>query len=127
MSANTFPSLIGQNINVERTEEFRTDVYETVSGKEQRTSWWDTPRYSYSVKMDVLRDNVSAPAPYAAYSEVATVLFFLETHLGSYDSFSFVDPLDGTTRTVRFVEDSLTIQKIADHHWTCDFKLISVK
>ena len=131
MSNQTFPTLPGLDISVERTQEFRTTTHETVSGREQRTTWWSTPRYSYHLKLNVIRDNQDASgnttAVAASGSEAGSVLKFLSDHYGSFDSFNFTDPYDGSTQRVRFKEDSLTVRRIAADHWECEFGLVGVK
>jgi hypothetical protein len=127
MSALVFPTLPGLDVEVSRDAKYKTKIFETVSGKEQRIAWENTPRYTYKLKFNVLRDDVAAPAPYAAYSEVGALLYFLDTHKGSWDSFTFTDPYDATSRTVRLVDDSLTVTSIVPHYWSAELSLISVK
>lgn len=127
MSDSVFPSLRGADVAVEREPFYRTSVYETVSGKEQRVSWDASPRYRYRVRFNVLRDDRAAPAPWAAYSEVGTVLKFLDDHKGSFDSFLFNDPLTGSQVRVRLEEDSLTIKRIVNHLWSAEVSFVSVK
>lgn len=127
MSALTFPSLPGLDVEVARAAQYKTKIFETISGKEQRIAWESTPRITYKLKYNVLRDDVAAPAPLAAYSEIGSLLYFLDTHRGAWDSFSFTDPYDNTTKTVRLVEDSLEVTQIVPHHWSASLSLITVK
>jgi hypothetical protein len=127
MSTSVFPDLPGIDIAVEREAIYKTTIHETASGKEDRASWQSTPRYRYKLTYNLVRDNVAAPAPYAAYSEAGVVFQFLSSSAGAWDSFVFPDPYSGTNTQVRFVEDSVTVTKIADHFWSVSFSLISVK
>jgi hypothetical protein len=128
MSTSVFPSnLPGMDVSVVRGETYKTTINATISGKEQRTLWESTPRYKYKLKFNVLRDDVSAPAPWAAFSEVATVVKFLEDHKGSWDSFHFADPFTGADTVVRYVDDSLELTQIVPHCWSCELSFISVK
>ena len=127
MSTNVFPTLPGLDVEVSREAKYKTAIHETVSGKEQRTAWESTPRYRYKLRFNVLRDNVAAPSPYGSYSEAGALLYFLDTHKGSYDSFIFTDPYTNTTGSVRLVEDSLNITQIVPHHWSAELSLISCK
>jgi hypothetical protein len=63
----------------------------------------------------------------AAYTEIAIVQYFIDTHYGNGDSFHITDPYDGTTdRVVRFVDGSVTLNRIVTGVWSCSFDLISV-
>jgi phage-related protein len=127
MSNNVFPSLPGLDINVEREVIYRDTTHEVQSGKEYRTRWWSTPRYRYKLKFSVLRNSVNAPAPWAAYSEIAILLNFFDVHAGSWDSFLYNDPYDGTQVRVRFEQDSLPTTQVTSGIWECSFSLITVK
>jgi len=126
MSASVLPDLPGLDIAVERSPSYKTKIVETVSGKEDRASWASAPRYTYNLRYNLVRDNVAAPAPWAAYSEAGVLFNFLDAHYGSLDSFHYADPYSGTDTVVRFKEDSLTVTRIADHMWSIDVGLVSV-
>jgi hypothetical protein len=127
MSTNVYPDLIGLDMAVQRTPLYKTTIHESLSGKEDRASWQSTPRYRYRLVYNLVRDNVAAPAPWAASSEAGVVLGFLETSKGCFDSFVYNDPYSGTPTQVRFVEDSISLTKIADHAWSVSVEFISVK
>lgn len=122
----TFPSLPGLDIAVEREEMYDTSIHKTVSGKEQRVSWSSTPIYRYVLKFNVLRRDVNAPAPNAAYDEAEVIIGFLETYKGAYGTFPFVDPFTGTTMTVR-MQDNLKIKQVYNNGWEGELVLQSVK
>ncbi|GAO01922.1 DUF2460 domain-containing protein [Anaeromyxobacter sp. PSR-1] len=127
MSNSVFPELPGLDVEVERETIYRSSVFETAGGKEQRAAYWSTPRYRYQLRWNVLRTDVMAPAPWAAYSEVATVQKFFDDHLGSWDSFLMNDPYSGSQVRVRFVQDSLKLHRIVPGIWEAEATVISVK
>ena len=126
MSSNVFPSLPGLDIAVEREAFYKTTIHETASGKEDRTAWQSAARYRYRLKFNVTRTSVTAPAPWAAYSEPAILLKFLDDHKGAQDSFLFDDPYSAVQTRVRFQSDTLRITQLASGMWACDFELVSV-
>lgn len=125
MSNLVFPSLPGVDINVERETIYSTTTRTSVSGKEYRTSWQASPRYRYKLKFN-LRTAWSAPSPFGAYNEVSVVQAFLDTHLGSWDSFLYTDPYSGSQVRVRFERDNLNLKQELTGAWSCSFNLISV-
>jgi hypothetical protein len=127
MSSNVFPDLPGLDIQVTRRSLWATPIQTATSGKEQRASLQATPRYEYAIKANVLRSEVAAPTPYQALNELTVLLGFIDDHKGAWDSFLFNDPVDGVQRRVRFVEDSLSVTRVADKLWSADLTLISVK
>ncbi|GAO01965.1 DUF2460 domain-containing protein [Anaeromyxobacter sp. PSR-1] len=127
MSNDVFPDLPGLDVEVDRTTLYRTSIYETAGGKEQRAAWWSSPRYRYRLRWNVLRADVAAAAPWAAYSEAAAVQRFFDVHLGAWDSFLMVDPYSGAQVRVRFVEDSLRFAREVPGVWAAEAEVISVK
>jgi hypothetical protein len=126
MSASIFPALNG-TVLIRRSPEFKNTIHTAASGKEDRTEW-ALVRYRWDLSNGVLRENKTAPAPWAAYSEPGVVNYFYETvGRGTNESFHIVDPYDGTTdRVVRFAEDSFSMERVVSGVWACTFSLISV-
>jgi hypothetical protein len=191
-SGLTFPMPPGVQIEVGRTPIFKTSILESWSGKEQRTTWWNTPRWRYDLSFklrqalttfdsdscgvtvggtgtSVTITNLSAPnyvvpgdtlvqgansslitataigasttvltlatsrawttgAATITRDEVQALSGFFFFHRGSWNSFNFVDPVDGLTRECRFVEDEVTFERYLNGYYalkTC--ALISVK
>jgi hypothetical protein len=117
----TFPTLPGLLITCHRRPIFSTGIQTSASGKEMRASWWSTPRYEYDLTFEILRED-------ATYTEVSTLLAFIAARLGSFDSFTFVDPYDGTNVTCRFKQDSFDFARIVDKKWELrTLTLISLK
>lgn len=116
MSNQTFPSLPGVDIAVEREAIYSTTVHTSASGTEQRASWQSSPRYHYTLAFTCLRDAVNAPA--TSTPETQIILNFLDQHKGSFDSFLYTDPFDGSTKRVRFVADSLVYKREVMGIWS---------
>ena len=126
MSTLLFPTLPGLDIAVKRSEVFATSVQVSASGVEARATWWSTPRYTYDLTFNFLRQANFSALTYL--DEMNVLLKFFEVHKGQFESFLFVDPLDGLTRRVRFAQDHLDLEQIVAKAWKCDsIQLISVK
>lgn len=115
MSSVYFPTLPGTKMEVSRRPQWKTTVHTSRSGKEQRIGWWTSPLYEFELHIEVLRQG----APYGSNVEAATLTDFFNARQGSLDTFWFVDPLDGTTRTVRFKEDKLDFERVVKGVWKC--------
>jgi hypothetical protein len=127
MSDLVFPSLPGVDVAVTREPAYATQVHESVSGKEVRVSWRTAPRIHYRLRFNVLRAATAAPSPFAAYHEEDVILHFLDTHLGSFDSFLYLDPHTNANVRVRLVEDSLRFEQIVPGLWqVSELSLVSV-
>ena len=127
MSNLVFPdTLAGIDIAVVRAEVYATKVQTSTSGKELRASFQSTPRYTYELTINFLRQ--AGWRMNMVQDELQTVTNFFTLHLGGWDSFLFNDPVDGVQRRVRFNDDTLTLTKIVNLCWTGGtIKLISVK
>lgn len=120
MSAETFPTLIGVDVVVTRTTVYATKVQRSGSGMERRARLQSTPLYRFRFKINSLRTT-------RASNEVATLASFFERMAGQWDTFTFVDPVDGTSRTCRFEEDELDIEKIVATLFSSGVTFITVK
>lgn len=116
---SAFPSLPGLKIDVERSTLFDTEVKSSRSGKEQRATFASLPRYRYRLNFEFLRAN-------GPTNEVDSLLSFFAARKGRFDSFDYVDPIDGTTRTVRFDSDEVRVQRLFAQVWSGSVDLISV-
>lgn len=86
MSNEVFPMAVpGLDIKVSRAPIWSTEVLTTQSGKEQRASWWSTPRYRYAANFNFLRQGLIG-------DEAAALLGFFYRHKGQFDSFWLPDP-----------------------------------
>lgn len=119
MSGSTFPTLAGSIMEVERTPFYGTTVQTEASGRELRVAWMDSPRYRFRLRFDFLRQD-------AGGDEANTLLAFHATHKGSWDSFLYTDPYDGTSRRVRFASDELPTTRRTGRVWTAEVELVSM-
>jgi hypothetical protein len=127
MSALVWPDLPGLDIAVEReTEEPDVTVRRTVNRKEYRTLWPAPPVYHYKLKFNYLDQNTAAPAPFGTYNQVSVLSSFIDTVYGTWDTFSYTDPIDGTSRTVRFEQGTLKLKKLAEGMFEAQVQLVSV-
>jgi uncharacterized protein (TIGR02217 family) len=94
MSALLFPSgLKGLDIEVTRSSQFATLVQTGASGKEQRATFWTAPRWTYEWTLNFVRQ-----AGFSAKTltdELQQLAAFFNTMRGAWDSFYFVDPVNG--------------------------------
>jgi len=117
MSSNVWPVLPGLEPDIE-VEDFWGDSegdgsyeFKTISGKKQVAVTWTADRTVFRVSYHGLRVGVSAPAPYAAYSEVGVVRYLFALFKGKWDTFLFPDPITGSNVQVRFVSTSLKLKR----------------
>ena len=91
MSTQIFPStsLPGLTFDIERTQEWYTDVQTAASGKETRISYWAASRYSWTLTFEFLRSSTS-------FGEFQTLWGFINARRGRYDSFLYRDDEDNT-------------------------------
>jgi uncharacterized protein (TIGR02217 family) len=89
MSNQVLPSFAGQRWPFTRGNLFRTTIKEAASGREYRWQNWSYPRYEWKLDFEVLREN-------EAFTEMRTLLGFINARGGSFDSFLFTDPDDNT-------------------------------
>ncbi len=99
MSNQTFPSLAGLQFASRST--FFVNVTQIAdSGARLVVRRYSGYRYHYVIRF--LRTSLT---------EHTTLDTFFTQHLGSFDSFLLTDPVDGTSRRVRFIDDDLTLEK----------------
>lgn len=113
MSSVFFPTLPGTKMEVTRTPEWSTKVHRAASGAEQRVGYYSSPLYEFKLSIEVLREGFGG----GVTAEASTLSNFFNARQGSLDTFFFVDPLDGTTRTVRFAEDKLEMERPFSKLW----------
>ena len=98
------------------TPKFSTLITQFENLKEQRRSKVSASIREFSLEYDhtdeTTKDNILA---------------FFDARKGSYGSFDWVCPLNSTTYTVRFKEDFLEIEEVANQIYNVSFTLIEVK
>jgi hypothetical protein len=94
MSTLLFPSTLkGLDIEVTRSSQFSTLIQTGASGKEQRASFWTTPRWTYEWTLNFVRQ-----AGFSAKTisdELLQLANFFNAMRGAWDSFLFIDPVNG--------------------------------
>ena len=89
MSNDIFPTLPGLGWPVIKTPINSTTVKTSVSGRDYRRANWTYPKYQYQLVWDLLRQN-------ASFSEMSTLMQFINAHYGQWDSWLFNDQDDNT-------------------------------
>jgi hypothetical protein len=116
-----FPSFPSRSITIRRVSRFSTKVQTSASGRELRASWQSRPRHEYQITFDALVTDGGGRAQPQALAE------FYARMRGSFGLFRFKDPLDGQTRTCRFADDDLEMERFTLRHWkTAGIKIIEV-
>ena len=95
---------------------FNTLVSQFDNGVEQRRSKWASPLREFNLSFST-----------RTQAEYETLVAFFNAKLGSFESFTFLNPNDNTEYTVRFKEDSIRLS--LRHYQIYDFEctLIEVK
>ena len=81
---------------------WRTLVTRFESGREQRRSKSDAPRRGFHLEFNAIPE-----------STANAIRVFFDSRKGSWDSFSFTNPADGVTSTVRFADDTFRLEHVA--------------
>lgn len=87
--------------NISEEPKFKTLVTTFENGVEQRRNKWDNPLRTFRLKFRTRSQSV-----YEAVRD-----FFI-TKKGSYSSFTWTNPADSVTYTVRFAEDGLNLVRV---------------
>lgn len=87
MSDAVFPTLPGRAWNRARSPIFKTNIQESINGKEVRWTNQAYPRWKYTLSYEVLRHA-------NAFQELQTLAGFFCARRGSFDSFLYLDPND---------------------------------
>jgi uncharacterized protein (TIGR02217 family) len=100
---------------LETTPSYNTLVSEFENGVEQRRAKWSQSRQSWRLQYKN-RDS----------TDLGIVKTLFNAKLGAYGSFSWDNPEDSVTYTVRFKEDSFTSTYHSYGLWDFEFELIEV-
>ncbi len=107
MSSEVFPDFPGLQLDPSPESFYRTQVYPSPGGTEQRVSRMPSARRRWRLRGS-LRNDVAAPSPYQARCEIDCLRDFIDRHRGSGDSFLFSDPADfGRTNLFAYSEPLL--------------------
>ena len=95
--------------------EYKTAISPFDSGKEQRRQKWTNPRRRFHLVYNAI-----------AKATADLIRAEFETCKGAYTSFSWTNPADTTSYTVRFVEDSFKQEFISYNICRLEFDFIQV-
>ena len=98
----------------EETVGHRTSIITMEDGGEQRNSY-GTPRRIFTLNFDRVTETIKD-----------SIVAFYDARYGRYESFSWVNPNDNVTYTVRFVPESLEIEEIDYEMWNIKVQFIQV-
>lgn len=122
----TWPTFAAREPTARRSRIQKRDVFESASGKEVVRRIWAAPRYRYDLTYNLLRTDVVFSAPGQGYDGMTerAALEWLAAQSGTH---AYVDPVDGVTRNVRVLEDTLDFEEIdVTGQFSCRLSLISV-
>lgn len=128
--SDPFPSLLGLSMKCTRRALYSTLVQTVASGGELRVQRWPGTKFHYTLSFEFLRRpslNSVVLWPNAGEDEVAALVKHIEQSRGAYDSFDFIDPVDGHTRRCRYVSDDIEWERIAAGLWIVgEIELVTV-
>ena len=105
MSNAVFPTLPGLAWEFKRVPMHKTQIKETVSGREYRGQLMNSPRYTYKATYEFLRDQRQG------YDELRPLLGFFNARSGSFDDWLFNDADDNAATAMQFgLGDGATTQ-----------------
>ena len=107
-----FPSIIPQYSLVE-TDQYGTLITD-LWGKERRRNLWG-PKKAFYLKFEAL-----------SLGDARSIMDFFVARRGNYESFTWINPLDNVSYTVRFSEASLKREEIANEIFNIEFSLEEV-
>lgn len=90
MSGLVLPTFAGLAFPWVRSPTFQTRKQVNISGKEVRIADWSSPRYTWELAYEVLRQGTIL----GTFTEWAQMEAFFESLLGGYDSWLYKDPDD---------------------------------
>lgn len=127
----TWPTLEGLEPNVKRRQIYATDIFESDGGSEVRHQTYAVPKYEYDLSYACLRTDVIVSASGQAYdgmSELGAFLFLFSSAAGSLGTHTFTEPTSygGSTRTVRYKDDSLEVTQVSDTVYSASLTLRTV-
>ncbi len=91
------------------------DIHVFESGKEQRRLKQTNLRRSWNLVFN----NISL-------TQINDMKAFFQLQLGSYGTFSWDNPIDSVTYTVRFIDDGFSYQRIIDNVYNLNIGLMEI-
>ena len=87
MTLAFFPSLDGLEWNITKRHDFKTSVFEALSGKESRVKLRQTPKTTFKLSYEFLIENQDE-------QQMTELMSFMLNRGGSYEAFLYSDPTD---------------------------------
>uniref|UniRef100_A0A6M3JEC7 DUF2460 domain-containing protein n=1 Tax=viral metagenome TaxID=1070528 RepID=A0A6M3JEC7_9ZZZZ len=106
----TFPSITPQYPFVEVTQ--YGNLVNDIWGKEKRRNLWG-PKKGFHLKYD-----------HISLSDARSIVEFFNARRGNYESFTWTNPLDDVSYTIRFVEPTLIRKEVGDNAFNIEFDLV---
>lgn len=100
MSDAIFPTMIGLGFDVQKKPIFSNKIATHTSGRETATSYYENPKWEYTLTYDYLPDKPKAVGD----TDLQTLLGFFLSRRGRFDTFLFSDPDDNAV-TIGFQKD----------------------
>ena len=100
---------------MEESKGYTTDIHSFESGKEQRRLKHLDSRKSFTL---VFKNIVK--------TQVDDMLAFFQLQHGADETFTWVDPTDDTSYTMRFAEDNFSDERVADDVYNIQLKLVQI-
>lgn len=111
----TYPATPVPSFSYVQGIQFKTIISQFENLAEQRRQKWSQGKRTFSLTYPVLSS-----------TDMDTLWNFYVARNGSYDAFTFVDPISSTSYTVRFQDDSLSREEFAYRLEKIGIKLIQV-
>jgi uncharacterized protein (TIGR02217 family) len=96
--------------------QYKTVVTPFESGKEQRRKKWTAGKRRFTLRFNAL-----------SAADVNAILTFFIARCGSYESFTFTNPVDSSSYTVRFESDTIAQQFVTSAAGGLETTLVEVK
>lgn len=110
MSNKIFPDFQGWSITKTKIPIWKSNVYESESGRETRTQKWSFPRYKIQLSYNFITDN-TVESVTLAKGELEKLQGFFNSVGGNFDDFLFKDDVENTCEEQVFVVgDGTSIQ-----------------
>lgn len=93
---------------------YNTIITDTEYGKERRRNKWANPRRTFTLQFS------------DATQEVMEYIRDFHLNVGNFETFSWTNPNDSQTYTVRFVEDNLSINYVGYNLYEIQLNFIEV-
>lgn len=95
MSNAIYPTLKGLEFTVKKKPFWKTNIFDTASGREYRSTYWTYPRWEIGLSYEFLSQRVPD-------TDMATLAGFFNQRYGNFDTFLFLDPDDNSNTDAAF-------------------------